>query len=112
MSQFAGRGKKIRWSTWNSFPEATESFKQLSSIDTSDEEDIKVVERFVILMYDRTSGLSDVNKCRQHLFTKKSSPVKGVLQQRTHSCSTSKEQEYKAIFGPLAWKKFIRRRFK
>ena len=77
MSQFAGRGKKTAWSTWNSFPEATESFKQLSLINRSDEADIKVVERFIILMYDRTSDLSDINKCRQHLFTKKSRPVEG-----------------------------------
>ena len=77
VSQFAGRGKKTAWSTWNSFPEAAESFKQLSFINRSDEEDIKIVERFVMLMYDRTSALSDINKCRQHLFTKKSRPVEG-----------------------------------
>ena len=62
VSQFAGRGKKTAWATWNLFQDATKSFRRLSSIDISDEDDIKVVERFTILMYDRTSGLSDVNK--------------------------------------------------
>ena len=99
VSQFAGHGKKTAWSTWNSFPE---SFKQLSFINRSDEEDIKIVERFVILMYDRTIALSDINKCRQHLFTKKSRPVEGCLP--TKDCITSKEQDYNAIFGPIAWK--------
>ena len=71
----AGSDKKKTWSIWNKFPEATESFKQLSFITRSDEEDIKIVERFMMLMYDRTIDLSDINNC--HLFTKKSRPVEG-----------------------------------
>ena len=38
---------------------------------------INIVQRFVVLMYDRASELNDVNKCRQHLFTKKNRPVEG-----------------------------------
>ena len=37
----------------------------------SDEEHLEKVERYVILMYDRTSDLHSVNESRRHLFTKK-----------------------------------------
>ena len=39
--------------------------------DLNDEEHLEKVERYVILMYDRTSDLYSVNESRRHLFTKK-----------------------------------------
>ena len=40
--------------------------------------DIKMIERFVALMYERTLSLSDVNECQRHLFTKKSCPSESL----------------------------------
>ena len=34
-----------------------------------------ILERFVILMYDRTCDLLEVNEARQHLFTRTSRPI-------------------------------------
>lgn len=42
-----------------------------SSQDDLCDDLFKAVERYVILLYDKTSGLSDVNETRRHLFTKK-----------------------------------------
>ena len=48
-----------------------------------------VIERFVVLLYDRTSNLTEVNEARQELFSKKSRtpdkipPTKAALQQHT-----------------------------
>lgn len=36
-----------------------------------DDSDIKTIERYVVLMYDRGSGIESVNACRRYLFTKK-----------------------------------------
>ena len=38
--------------------------------DLNDEEHLEKVERYVILMHDRTSDLHSVNEIRRHLFTK------------------------------------------
>ena len=64
--------KKTAWVTWNSFPELTEALLTLSFTPPSiPEETMRVVERFVILMYDKTSRCSDIDKARKKLFTKR-----------------------------------------
>ena len=71
VSAFTGHGKKTAWVTWNSFPELTEALLTLSFTPPSiTEETMRVVERFVILMYDKTSCCSDIDKARRKLFTK------------------------------------------
>ena len=42
------------------------------------DEDFVVMQRVVILMYDRSSECYDVNECRKELFTKKGRPVEGI----------------------------------
>ena len=37
-----------------------------------------MIERFVVLMYDRTSPLSSVNECRRILYTKKQITAEGI----------------------------------
>ena len=48
---------------------------------------MQVVERFVILLYDRTSTCADINKARRKLFAKKTNvklipPTKAALEQQ------------------------------
>ena len=46
----------------------------MSSVRKPDEiqvSDIQIIERYVVLMYDKSSGLDSVNECRRVLFTKK-----------------------------------------
>ncbi|XP_065068995.1 uncharacterized protein LOC135694220 [Rhopilema esculentum] len=77
---FSGKGKKIAWNTWKAFPEATDTFARLSNGENGQPSDIdvKMIERFVVLMYQRTSSLSDVNECRRYLFTKKGCPSESL----------------------------------
>ena len=99
MSHFAGRGKKTAWATWAMFPEVTEAFVRLSSLDSVYDEDFlrlfNLVQRFIILIYDRTCPLDDVNLCRKYLFTKKqrsidgSPPTKDALMQHVKRCYAS-----------------------
>ena len=87
VSSFVGHGKKTAWITWNVFPELTDALLKLSCAPSCIQEDVmKTIERFVILMYDRTSTCSDIDKARRKLFAKKNNakqipPTKGALEQ-------------------------------
>ena len=73
VSGFSGKGKKSAWEVWRVFPEVTEAFIELSSsgITTIRDELFELLERFVIVLYDRTSQLTDINNARKDLFTRK-----------------------------------------
>ena len=43
-------------------------------------EDNETIQRFVILMYDRSIPLVSINECRRVLFTKKATPIEGIPQ--------------------------------
>ena len=72
MSSFATRGKKGAWDTWKTFEDVTSTFLSLSTApaDLADKH-VAVLERYTILMYDRTSTLVEIDEVRQELFTKK-----------------------------------------
>ena len=72
VSCFSGIGKKTAWSTWMLDDEVMEAFLDCSRgpFDVSDE-CLKKIERFVVLLYDRTSSKSYVNEARKQLFTQK-----------------------------------------
>lgn len=71
VSAFAGRGKKTAWEIWLAFPDATSVFKQLSSRPLDVESCLPTLERFTILLYDRTSNKMTVHEARKQLFSKK-----------------------------------------
>ena len=67
VSAFVGHGNKSAWATWNSFPELTNALLNLSQSPTEiPEHCMQTIERFVILLYDRTSTCTDVNKARKY----------------------------------------------
>lgn len=79
VSFFYGRGKKTAWDVWNVFPELTPVLRALSATpDGINDVLIATIERFVILLYDRTSSLTSVNKQRQELFSKKSKNLESI----------------------------------
>ena len=66
VSAFTSHGKRTAWITWNSFPELTEALLSLSFTPHSiPEETMKTIERFVILMYDKTSPCTDIDKSKK-----------------------------------------------
>ena len=73
-------GKKNTWSTWHNFDELTETFVKLSSSLTikAVTDAMPVLERFVVLMYDRMSNCLDVNSCHLDLFVKKGWAMKAL----------------------------------
>lgn len=87
-SSFHGKGKKSAWETWSNFPAASDAFLTLVDRPVSlTDETFSVLERFFILLYDRTSHHICIDSARQFMFTKKGMeitkipPTKDALQQ-------------------------------
>ena len=68
-SFFKFKGKKRFWAAWDSFQELTPVLIKLTeSMLEPSESDLKILERYVALVYDKSTELSEINKVRQHLF--------------------------------------------
>ena len=79
VSFFSGRGKKTAWDVWKVFPELTPVLKALLMLpEDIDDTCLDVIERFVILLYDRTSSLTRVNEARQELFSRKARSLDNI----------------------------------
>ena len=72
VSAFRGKGKTAAWQTWNVYPEVSPVFTKLSTHPSviCDEEQ-KVLEQFVITMYDRSSEATDIDAVRLDMFARK-----------------------------------------
>ena len=82
---------------WNSFPEATTAFLTLGSMppevnDTS----MAILERFVVLLYDRTSTKTSVNDPRKQLFVKKGRQFDNITPTRAALLEHSKRAVFQA----------------
>ena len=80
VSSFFGHAKKGAWDAWASFPEVTPAFQALSTEPRTDtiSSFLSVIERFVVLLYDRTSTKDSVNTARKHLFAKKGRQIENL----------------------------------
>ena len=78
VSSFGGRGKRTAWDTWKAYDDVTAAFCALVATPVSMEEWMKPLERFVVLMYDRTSSETTVNQTRKQLFTQKGRAFDGL----------------------------------
>ncbi|KAG7174276.1 hypothetical protein Hamer_G003200 [Homarus americanus] len=73
VSAFAGHSKKTAWATWNAFPEVTTAFLSLASTPSELPDGVLLtLERFIVLLFARTSTCCDVNVLRKKLFSRKS----------------------------------------
>ena len=69
-SAFYGIGKKTAWGVFRTMPHLHKLFALLSTLpSTFPFDQFDHIERFSILMYQRTSDLISVNEMRQHLFS-------------------------------------------
>lgn len=72
VSSFDGKGKKSAWQTWSIFDKVDATFVKLSSQpECLSEEDLQILEEFVVLLYDRSSSCVRVNETRLDLFARK-----------------------------------------
>ena len=70
-SQFAGKGKLSGWNAWLSYPHATNGFliHPFENIKI-DSEKFQIIERFVCILYSRTTNITLVNEMREDIFPK------------------------------------------
>ena len=79
VSYFSGKGKKTAFQAWKCYPEATEVFCALSLPQTMlSEQQFRVLERFVVIMYSRTSPHQDVNHARQSMFSQGTRSIESI----------------------------------
>lgn len=81
-SYFFGKGKKSAWQSWKSYPLVSEAFlfiwnHPFETLDTGSPQ-FKHLERFTIVMYDKTSNDADINDARRELFSKKSRTLENI----------------------------------
>ena len=80
VSAFRNKGKKTAWQTWDIFPEATPVFFKLSHHpSTIEDDDMKILEKFVVLMYDRSGTADSVDEAKLDLFAESRSHMKPSL---------------------------------
>ena len=80
VSFFGGRGKRTAWDTWKAYKDVTPAFCALVSTPTLQtiKEWLGQLERFVVLLYNRTSSQQSVNEVRKQLFTQKDRSIDGL----------------------------------
>ncbi|KAG1662386.1 hypothetical protein GQR58_020959 [Nymphon striatum] len=81
-SCFHGRGKQMTWQAWNSYPEVTQAFTYMAmnfyANATKDDVYFKLLERFVVVLYDKTSSLDSVDEARKELFCQKGRSMENI----------------------------------
>ena len=100
VSFFAGRGKKNAWSTWNQFGELTTTLSTIMKVPSVSvlTDNFSTIERFVVLMYDRTSTSTSVNELRKILFARKGRSIEGIPPTADALFQHSKRAIYQGAF--------------
>ena len=82
----AGVKSQLRKLGIDSFPEVTAAIAVHASVPSVQSvfEAIQVLERFIVLLYDRICPVAGVNEARKRLFTQKGSPLNVSLQLLLH----------------------------
>ena len=84
VSSFAYKSKTTAWHCWNAFDEVTSAFRALSTPMNKAQlmNHIPTLERFVVLLYDRTCPESSVDLAGRYLYCHKKDPLKISLQRQ------------------------------
>ena len=94
VSSFAVHGKKTVWSTWKSLPELTDALLMLADgPEEIPDDSMNIIERFVILLFDKISTCTKVNHARRKLF-----PRKQTVQQIPPTRATLEEHVKRAVY--------------
>ena len=118
VSVFSHVSKKTAWKVWQVFPEINDVFAKLSE-EPSDEvirQTLPIIERFVILLYHRSSNCDSVNKCRRELFCKGRAldnlppihMIKSPIQFVYVCVCRNKEKKLRAFLGFVDFKLFAK----
>lgn len=99
-SSFFGRGKKTAWEAWNCLDDVTHAFISIASnpyaeID-ADAVHFQLLERFTVILYDKTSDLQSVDEARKELFCLKEKTMERLPPTQDALLQHSKRAAYQA----------------
>ena len=99
-SAFLGQGKKAAWEAWDCFEDVTFAFAYMAlhlfTEVSLDADHFKLLERFTVVMYDKSSELEDVNEARRELFCQKGKTMKTIPPTQDALLQHSKRAAYQA----------------
>ena len=97
VSGFRSKGKKSAWQTWDVCVEASDVFAKLSQYPpTVGDDDLKVLEKFVVTMYDRSSTVECVDDAILEMFARKQRPYEAIPLTRAALLQHAKRAAYQA----------------
>eukprot|EP00733_Pompholyxophrys_punicea_P000081 Pompholyxophrys_punicea_v1_NODE_10_length_6905_cov_7.951686.p3 type:complete len:264 gc:universal NODE_10_length_6905_cov_7.951686:3470-2679(-) len=119
VSAFNGKGKKTFWEIWKAFSDVTEAFLFVFANPMTpihkDSRHFALLQRYVVLAYDKGSLSESVNETRQHLFCRENRdmeripPTEEALYQHalraTYQASVwaKSSQSYQSLPSPEGW---------
>ena len=79
-SSLAGKGKRTAWTAWDAYDDTTSALCTLSRMPTTVTvmNALPIIERIIVIMYDRGSSESSVNGERLVLFTQKGREIENI----------------------------------
>ena len=93
VSAFFGKGKLSAWAAWKYYPAVIEAFRVIAENPfvamELNSHHFKLLERFTVVLYDKTSQLSSVDEARRELFCHRDKmealpPTQGALLQHSN----------------------------
>ena len=97
VSAFRGKGNKSAWQTWDMCAEASGVFARLSQYPpTVNDNEMDILEKFVVIMYDRSSTATGVNNARLDMFARKQRPYQAIPPTRSALLQQVKRAAYQA----------------
>lgn len=97
VSGFRGKGKKSARQTWDVCVEASDVFAKLSQYPpTVGDNELDVLEKFVVMMYDRSSTVTSVDDARLEMFARKQRPYEAIPPTRAALLQHVKRAAYQA----------------
>ena len=63
------------WAAWAAFPELTKTLVSIAYSDDLTDDDLIVLQKFIVLMYSQTCPVFTVNEARRYFFTKHHKPI-------------------------------------
>ena len=99
-SAFFGKGKKVAWEAWNSYPEVRRAFTNMAlnayTIFDNDSQYFLLLEHFTVSIYNKTSDLEYVNEVRMELFCQRSMPMDSIPPKKDAILEQIKSVAYQA----------------
>ena len=97
VSGFKGKEKKSLWQTWNVCPDVTDVFQKLSIYPpVLNDNDIGIIQMYVVSLYDRSSPVASVDEARFDMFARKQRSFDAIPPTKASLIQHTKRAAYQA----------------